>query len=53
LPTYKGRGLYEIVGRAIKGKMINGANIRWSDLAPWKVFYKEITGGYTLINNLK
>ncbi|MEH7490679.1 Ig-like domain-containing protein, partial [Neobacillus niacini] len=48
--TNKGNGDFVIDGRAVKGINIEGDfYIRWSDLAPGKLTYKTITGGYNFI----
>jgi hypothetical protein len=48
--TYKGNGVYVVEGRTVKAEAINGAwYIQWDLLAPGKLTYKTITGGYNFI----
>ncbi|TWE01642.1 hypothetical protein FB550_1057 [Neobacillus bataviensis] len=48
--TYKGMGVYNIQGRTVQADVINGSfYIRWSLLAPGKVSYQRIDGGYNFI----
>jgi hypothetical protein len=48
--SYKGDVDFIIAGKAVKGKHINGGlYIRWSDLAPGKVTFKAISGGFNFI----
>jgi hypothetical protein len=48
--TYKGDGTLVINGRTVKGEHINGGLfIRWTDLAPGKVTYKAISGGFNFL----
>jgi hypothetical protein len=51
--TNKGNGDFVIDGRTVKGAQIKGDfYIRWSDLAPGKVIYKTITGGYNFLYSI-
>jgi SpoIID/LytB domain protein len=48
--TNKGNGLFTINGRSVQSIAINGDwYIHWSQLAPGKITYKVITGGYNFI----
>ncbi|MGJ7910854.1 Ig-like domain-containing protein [Neobacillus sp. LXY-1] len=47
---YKGNGVFDIQGRTVNGQSINGAMyLRWSTIAPGKITYEKITGGYNFI----
>ncbi|MEH7116862.1 S8 family serine peptidase [Neobacillus vireti] len=48
--TFKGGLLFDIGGRAVTGETINGAiYIRWDQLAPGKITFKSIPGGFNFI----
>lgn len=48
--TFKGGVLFDIGGRSVSGEKINDAiYIRWNLIAPGKITYKTITGGYNFI----
>ncbi|MEH7116855.1 Ig-like domain-containing protein [Neobacillus vireti] len=48
--TFKGGVLFDIGGRSVTGVTINGGiYLNWNQLAPGKITYKVITGGYNFI----
>jgi hypothetical protein len=48
--TYQGNGVFQIDGRTVKAVAVNGDwYIQWKLLAPDRIIYKEVDGGFNFI----